>query len=338
MRISVFLFVFVLSAAVLFAQVPARGDPFHRSTEVSYELQGVIQHAPNSEVGNLIIRLSEPGGRTIADFMMVDANGRFDFTDLPPGAYNLQVETISGTLVCQQFVDVEENGPPIEIALPENDNQVPGGAVSLAQLLHRVPQKAIKEYQTGMKLLQKKNEDGAIEHLENAVRIDPEFTEAQTDLGKLYLQIHQPQKVLSAFQRVLKMNPNSGVAYAGTSAALLSLDRYSDAEQAARRAVEIEPGNEASHFFLGLSLVNQDKDEAEALQNLERSAKKYPNGYLAAAQLLARHGEISKAEIALQNYLKTGVPEHRDQVQLWLDQLKESPAPGKQPAATESGR
>jgi tetratricopeptide (TPR) repeat protein len=90
--------------------------------------------------------------------------------------------------------------------------------------------------------------------LEQAVAIDPEFVEAQADLGRIYIQKHEPEKVLVAFGAVLKVNPRSEVAYAGTSVAEIWLS-------------QVNPGAEASHYFLGLSLAAQDKNYDEAVEH-----------------------------------------------------------------------
>jgi Tfp pilus assembly protein PilF len=295
--------------------------PFDAGTE----LHGEIKHPPASTVGNLTVEISDPVQHSSRRDTLVSSTGDFEFSGLTPGTYTLRVLSVTGTLITEKLVDLEQSMNLVQVELPKLIGAEPGtGTVSLAQLMHRVPADAMKDYNNALKFIRKRDNEAAMGLLEKAVEIDPQFVEAQADLGRIYIQKHEPEKVLAAFGAVLKVNPRSEVAYAGSSVAQIWLSHFPEAEESARRALEINPAGEASHYFLGLSLAAQDKNDDEAVEHLNKCSRRFPSARITAAELLARHKEFSAASDELQSYLKTGDPERREQVTSWLEELKKA--------------
>jgi tetratricopeptide (TPR) repeat protein len=88
--------------------------------------------------------------------------------------------------------------------------------------------------------------------------------------------------------------------------ALYRLEQYSEAEQAARRALAIDPGLNRARLILGLSLVAIGKESVEAIDALRRAAGDFPRAHVAAAEALARMGRSSDAAAELRAYLSSG--------------------------------
>jgi tetratricopeptide (TPR) repeat protein len=58
-------------------------------------------------------------------------------------------------------------------------DQYPSGVVTLHQLSHRVPGKALKEFESALKVQAKEEHENAVGHLKKAIEIDPEFCAAR---------------------------------------------------------------------------------------------------------------------------------------------------------------
>jgi Flp pilus assembly protein TadD len=110
---------------------------------------------------------------------------------------------------------------------------------------------------------------GFIEHASKAI-VDPDWTEARRNLGIAYLVTGDSENAVREFQEVLKRDPRSLTAYAGLSCSYLQVDKFADAENAARLALEIDSTSQASRFYLGVSLALQGKDDGQALQYLRK--------------------------------------------------------------------
>ena len=318
MKVAVMLVVSaVVLAGVAFSQVPHSSRGFDEGVE----LRGSIVHSPGTAVRNLMVELYSFGGRFgKAD---VDSDGSFHFPLVPPGQYDIRVTNMQGNPVAEQTITVHDGFGDVQIRLPEPRDEMPAsGTVSLAELMHKVPSKARKEAGLAEKAWKKHDLPGCVEHLQKAVEIDPEYLAAQSDLGLVYARMNQPDKVVTAFEGVLRIDPRSAFAYSLIGAAKISLGQYSDAEAAARRALQIDSTNPRSKYVLGMSLAQQDKNATEALKYLHESTEAFPMAHMITAHVLARHGHMAEARAELERYLPAASGSEKNVVEKWLARLK----------------
>jgi thioredoxin-like negative regulator of GroEL len=73
--------------------------------------------------------------------------------------------------------------------------------------------------------------------------------------------------------------------------------------------------------MLGLSLLHQNKNIPEAMENLQRICHEFPYARVALAQALAAQGKNAEAAGELQAYLDSGRMEEREKVKSWLATL-----------------
>ena len=196
--------------------------------------------------------------------------------------------------------------------------------VSVAQLRHKVAAKAKREMDAARKACGKKDVAACVEHLKKAIGIDPEYLEARRELGHIYVLLDQPENVIDTFQGVLKIDPRSADAYSFIGAAEASLDRYKDAEAAARQALRIVPGHARGRFVLGLSLAGQRKNDVEALECLAGVSDVFPGAHMLEAHVLARRGETAEARSHLEAYREVAPAEQRAMIEEWLARLERS--------------
>ena len=105
-------------------------------------------HPPAQElVQGLFVIVEE--GSTHTEISRVDAriDGSFEFRDIPAGDYTLRVTDSFGRTVCQQFVTIDKQMPPLEVRLPERESHGAGAGaatVSVKQLMHPPQKKAVQ--------------------------------------------------------------------------------------------------------------------------------------------------------------------------------------------------
>jgi Flp pilus assembly protein TadD len=164
--------------------------------------------------------------------------------------------------------------------------------VDIKQLRAHVPGKAVDEYEKALKDSSKGNANSAIERLERAVKLAPDFYEAQNTLGIHYLK----------------------------------LEKYDDAETALLRAKDLSPKAADPLINLGMlyyrrgeTLTDSGKPEEaaavfqKATQFLEESVQRSPlsplaNSYLGAA--LYKTGSYERAETTLNHALELDEQQH----------------------------
>ncbi|HSP68783.1 MAG TPA: tetratricopeptide repeat protein [Bryobacteraceae bacterium] len=164
---------------------------------------------------------------------------------------------------------------------------LPSGAVSARTLGHKNSKAAGKEFDRGVQAWNKGQNDQALLHLAEAVRLDPGFVEARTDLGIVYAKMGRPEQALNQYERALVLEPNLAVLHSNKAAALVMLSRWEEAERAARRGVQFDPSSIDANYMLGVALVMQNKITPEAAGHLSVAADKYPRARSLLAEVRA---------------------------------------------------
>jgi len=193
-----------------------------------------------------------------------------------------------------------------------------GQTVTIDELAHRVPASAAREYRASTKALENGKLAASIAHCQKALETDPDNAAAHNDLGVLYLSDGQAEKARTEFQRAAALQPRLAMAYINESFALLALGRPGDAEQSARKALEILPLDRRANLLFGWSLRAQLRFSKEALLALQSAAREYPEAHLAAADVLIHQGSIEDARQEVQAYLASGNADQKVLAEAWL--------------------
>ena len=284
-------------------------------------IHGQIEHEPGARLDGLYVEIQETGGG-VAQRVPVGTNGEFAIAGLNAGgSYILRVTNAQGDTITEQVVYA--TGGEVQVRLPKlSGSGKPNGTVSLYELEHKVVPRARKEAESADKTLAKTHDMRAyIDCVQKVVEIDPDYLQARRNLAIAYLKTGQNEKALEQFNEVLKRDPHLAMAYAASSVAHLQLGQLGDAELCARRALAMEPEDEASRYYLGVSLQLQKKDNDEALDLLKKVAAHYPRAHLSAAEILERTGKKDAAKSQLHAYLDSGDKSVQDQVKAWLSSL-----------------
>ena len=128
----------------------------------------------------------------------------------------------------------DELNHAFRIGGPQQAPPSESAVVTLHQLAHEVPGKAMKEYQRALKAEDKGDRQGAIEHLQKAIQIDPEFCAARNDLGANYLFTNRVDLAIEQFNKTIAIDPHAAMPYSNLAVAFLMQNRLQDAERAAR--------------------------------------------------------------------------------------------------------
>lgn len=138
--------------------------------------------------------------------------------------------------------------------IPEASSREPerpiSGVVSVRELQHPVPKKAMEAARQAARYSEERNTKKAIEKLEEAVRIDPEFREAQTNLGAQYVRSGRLDAAVPHFRKAFEAGPPDPITCANLAWAYTYLKQYREAEAMARKALELDPGNPKAEKIL----------------------------------------------------------------------------------------
>ena len=170
--------------------------------------------------------------------------------------------------------------------------------VDARQLRKKMPGKAVDEYEKAMKDAAKGNAEKAVEGLQRAVKIAPDFYEAQQSLGIQYVALKNYQEAEAALTRARSLSPNSGAPLINLGALYFKQGQeQSDAGHLEEAAVT---------FAKAVDVLN------EAVRRSPLSSTAFSN--LGAA--LYKLGEYERARISLSRALE--IDENEDDARLVL--------------------
>jgi tetratricopeptide (TPR) repeat protein len=204
----------------------------------------------------------------------------------------------------------------------DGDSQV----VTLQQLNHRVPGKALKEEESAKKAFARNQWEEAIGHLKTAIQIDPWFVEARNNLAVLYIWKGNPDLAIPQLNEAIKLDPNFQPLLINLSIGYLVSARFADAEHAARTAVDLNRARNLPRYLLAAALYFEKKFTDEALRYAEETRDEYPLSHLFAARVLIERRDFEPAKGEIQTYL-TGsgrLDEYVPTANSWLHFISEN--------------
>jgi len=308
----------IVFSAALWAQLP--------STPGSFTLTGEVSGA---ELRNLLVELYNLQNHAIIDRVQVGSNGDFRFFNVTAGMYTVRVVTApSEEPVLEEYRDINATSSPLSLRLPEPREAKPvSGTISVSQLRHPIPKQAFRAFAEAQKYSEAKDGPRAIEKLEQAIRLEPAYRDAHSNLGVQYLRTDRYQEAAAQFQQALDIGPPDPMLYVNLACAHFLMRDYLRGEDAARKALALDPKNSKAHYLLGAVLATQPGKELDALEHLQAAAHDTPKARLLAAQVRVRMGDIKHARQDLTDYLNSGLQEDRAKVEMWLSRLPQDAAP-----------
>ncbi len=281
-------------------------------------------HSVNLDVGNdYVAELYSTSSHTVAASAFIANSGDFEFRNISAGPYTLRIATIYGRTVTTVSVDAGSNKGPIEVLLPTEKQSKPvSGTVSVGELQHQVPKKALQAAAAAQRLSESGEFEAAMKELRKAVRIDPAYVDARGNLGVQYARTGRYQEAVAEFEEGLRLQPASSLMNSNLASVLLAMRQTDEAEKVARRALSLDRRNIRANYILGRALLTRVESRPEALRNLLLAEAEIPNARLAAAQLYAWAGDNRSAIAELRKYLATNNSPNRNAIESTIRSLE----------------
>jgi len=240
-------------------------------------------------------------------------DGRFTFKNLVAGTYTISVfnpeygevrrtiEVGPGT-ARKQRVSIELEFTPADF---DRAAAMQREKISVREL--SIPDKARERYEDALKALTHRDADTAVEKLEQAVKIAPQFSAAWNQLGTISYQGQKYQRAEECFRKALAADPQSYPPLVNLAGVLVTLGRTKEALDYNRYAVLARPNDALANSQLGQAYF-QAGDEGKALQYLEAARRIDPAHFshpqLVMAEIHARRGDRKAAAADLADFLK----------------------------------
>jgi tetratricopeptide (TPR) repeat protein len=238
-----------------------------------------------------------------------DRAGKFEFSSVPQAVYRVTA-SCAGFLPASQEVDLmtTSNEYVVLTLLSGSDDAgarpQPQAGLSMEA---SVPKEARDEYEKGRaELLDHAEPSKGILHLEKAVKIYPEFLQAELLLGTAYMDSHQMAKAESALKHVLEINPKTAQACLALGEIYRQKKDYPGAEKALLQGLKLNDSSWQGHLALG-RLYWETGDIPKAGIEVGRSLQLKPDeaeAYLLAGNVFLKARRAPEAMQMFSQYLK----------------------------------
>jgi tetratricopeptide (TPR) repeat protein len=244
-----------------------------------------------------------------------DGRGRFQFRKLAAGAYTIVV-FVPGRGETRRTIDV---GPgladargrvPLTVEVVESklvvdDSVRRKNLISVREL--SISDQARREYNDAQKKLGRRDVEGAIGHLERAVKLAPQFSAAWNNLGTIAYQTRQFPQAESHFRRALEADPEAYEPAVNLGGVLLTLEKPQEALSYNLYCTLQRPNDALANSQLGMNYFYLG-DLERALKYLN-TAKGLDPGHFSHPQLLLveiylRRNDPAAAAAEMEDFLR----------------------------------
>jgi len=307
----------LLVIAVLFdqfieAQNSSRGDYASGKCPISGQVIG----SSSSVLGELEIELVGQDNRVRQRVRVL--NGAFDFDSVPPGWYHFRTYNERGILFANGAGWLTGKDDWVILRTPDRPS-----TVAFSTLRHKIPRTAFNAFKAAAKATEKGDLRKSIELLKKAITADPLFASARYNLAVHYSALGLDEEALPHAQAAFELDPELPDLGYNFATLLIRVKRYGDAEAVIRRVLASKPASPDLRSLLTVTLIREGRDLEEAYHELRFASAEYPVARLLAAKALADTGRLTAAEVQVQEYLRSRLPDcERRRWENWLADVR----------------
>ena len=239
-------------------------------------------------------------------------SGEFQLRNLSEGTYYVQAE-ISGT----KFEPVVHRvalgrGLTVDLTMELREKKDPevtkrlNKVVSAAELRQKVPPAAKKQYEIGLKFVNKGNFQQAATHFSEALAIYPEYLAARNDLGAQFLKLKRIDDAEKQFEMVLRDDPKNFNAKFNMGLVHVERRQYPEALSLLNYAVAIDSSRPVARLWIGivkLELGDVESAEAELTRALIMGGDECIAAHYHLARVYLDRGDLTEATRSVNVYI-----------------------------------
>lgn len=143
----------------------------------------------------------------------------------------------------------------------------------------------------------------AIQHFLTALRYQPGYVEARTNLARLYMERGRLTEAGEELARARKLSPDDYRVLARTGEWLVRQERYEEAIPPLQKAIKLHSADDASHYYLAVAYITRNQLD-DALAQLHSAIWLNPNNAPAHYQMGRIYEQQGNGSAAVASYQK----------------------------------
>jgi Tetratricopeptide repeat/Carboxypeptidase regulatory-like domain len=320
--------------------------PSFATAQSANVLQGKVIAPSGTQPANPVRVKLTFNGRPIHETFS-DLSGRFSFPGLARGTYQLTAEgdgiTFETTSVYaevsafgsapQGFTQDIQLRPIIRKPVPQ-----PGVINAFTQV---VPEAAKQALEAGLKLAEEGKTEAAVENMQKAIKIFPDYFDAHLQLGNAFLKAEQFNEAIAELDRARLINPNDERAYQSFGLLLMKQRNFAVAVAVFAEAARLNPANPMNAVMRATALIHQAANTDDSAPSTEDRSHLLSRAELAMSQasnlsenklkpdsmtLALFHelkGEPERAAAELESYLRKTQLKNPEPIKTEIKRLRE---------------
>lgn len=277
----------------------------------TFELRGLVLQASGERLRGVapIVFLQDTATPFVAQ-TRAGLNGKFRFKNVQPGLYVLII-AVGRWGEMQQTIEIGPSSVAVGRRIEQTFYFKPSlsnkevQTVSVNRL--SVSRKAVREYRKARNRLSKRDVAGAIQYLEKAVMLSPQFSEAWNQLGTIAYRSQDLEKAESYFREALRQESGSYTPLVNLGGALLSQGKIQESLPLNQQAVKLRPDDPLAHAQLGYNyfLLQQNEGAEKHLKQAKTlDLKHFSTPRLVLAELYSQRKNLAAELAELEEFLK----------------------------------
>jgi Tfp pilus assembly protein PilF len=291
--------------------------------QVIASVRGAIASDELLTGNHLVVSLIDSVTRKAVDRAFVAGDGSFEFRNVPAGSYTVELAVSSGDPILSSTVSLNSSGDRIDLRLPERGNKAggPAGTVSARELRHPLSAKSKRMFAAAQKTSEKGEYLQAIDMLRSVLNEPAAEPFARMNIGVAYVRAGQPASAAPELREAVRLMPDDAVAHTNFAYALMLTKRVDEAEEEARRALQLDKNSFKARWVMGSVLLAKGSRVEEAVEDLRFASREIPKARVQLAQFYERTGQRAEAVRELREFLPQASDQDRLTVERWLSKL-----------------
>jgi len=282
-----------------------------------------------------------------------DLSGRFSFPGLARGTYQLTAEgdgitfeTTSVSADVSAFGSAPQSFTQDIQLRPIRHKPVPQAGVVNA-FSQVIPEAAKQALDAGLKLAEEGKTKTAVESMQKAIQIFPDYFDAHLHLGNAFLKTEQFDEAIAELDRARLINPNDERTYQSFGLLLMKRRTFAVAVAVFAEAARLNPENPMNAVMRATALIHQAANTSESAPASEGRAFLLGRAEIALAQastlsenklkpdsmtmalFYELKGEPERAATELESYLRKTQLKNPEPIQAEIKRLREKAKAGK---------
>jgi Tfp pilus assembly protein PilF len=336
-EVNIMLIALLINLAISMCQVWFVASPIQSRNTID----GRVTSSTGRPLSEMRVMLKSGSYSEVAS-ALTDGSGRFRFMNLASGNYIVEVEPgatdyerQSARIAAIPFKESQGHGELFRVDIvmyPRRSSNTLLGTFSSANsvVFHQaVPDVAKKEYEQGVKNLEKGSFDSAFQSLKRAIELFPDYYDALERLGSEYVARDDAKSALPLLTHAVEINKDGWRAFYSLGIAQYKANRQSESVKSLQRAVELNPDSVHTNMWLGMVLAIDPAMRAAAIQSLEKASKmaKDPlpgQAYYYLGGLYIKNSQYKEAADAFETLLRVS-PDvgDREKIKQMIGQLRQ---------------